>query len=559
MATQPASHCVTVLCQQDTNAELREEIRFHEQRRLKEWNSKENQQPKAASRGRASGAPLSETATSTNRSKPAVSPQEASSKATGHASKAALQQPPTTASEPPCSVPKHDVSDVEAAHATQLADDASEADYEDVKEALRQSSTAAQAHDVQWQVQKHDLSGHAYPLPGESALGDRATLASRHVGQPTYSSLHASARTCPPAAPASTQVARPVNAFQPIEDTRMAEAWIAEPAPAQQQPGVQAASTRTGDRYQHATSTDSPDQFVWQPIPPQGFPEAWHGSFRPAGQADVLAAAADPRQPTRAAHVPSNQQGHKPGAQSLRQSLDAAARLDERLQGAQQQKQQQQQVASHRQQQQQQRQHASSGKEALAGSLSWQDLHEAYAAEPAVPAESAAVPDHHHHDFQQQQQQQHWAGAARQSQSLSRGTTPDGPILMDRSRPRTAADATVASVSMGQALPQSSEAQGLPGSWASYNFNGYFGHKGLGRSRGGADDQAWVTQSSANAVARPGIPQMPADTQQWMTGHSTPGADQGKHTLVGTEHSRQASADSTAADNDTEQPYQVRH
>ncbi|KAL0047599.1 hypothetical protein WJX82_007498 [Trebouxia sp. C0006] len=41
---------------QDTNAELREEIRFHEQRRLEEWNAKENQQPKANSKGRAAAA-----------------------------------------------------------------------------------------------------------------------------------------------------------------------------------------------------------------------------------------------------------------------------------------------------------------------------------------------------------------------------------------------------------------------------------------------------------------------------------------------------------------------
>ncbi|KAL0022199.1 hypothetical protein WJX77_005364 [Trebouxia sp. C0004] len=497
---------------QDTNAELRDEIRFHEQRRLEEWNAKENQQPKPNSKCRAAGGALSGAATSTNRSKLALSPQEASSKP----SQAAAQHAPAMQSSQPVFVQSNTASNDEAAQTStaSLADDISEADYVELGEAVtEQLAGPATANGMQWRVQRHGLSGPAY-------------LASQQADQQPQRGLENSVQAAygvsqePQGTPGHK--AQPLDAFQPIANMRPSDVASRGPSMAAQQQGSQADHVTKADRYQHATMLDSPDEFTWQPIRPpydgnENGLEAPHSHLIPSAQAD----------PWGQTHMASSQHGYRQGdsySRSLRQSLDAAARLDARLQDAQQQ-QQQHADASH-QQAGQQHQYTAAVKAGLGSSSSWQDLQEAYAAaQPQAQSQKSGLQHHHQQQHQQQQcyQEQHaLMGVGGQAQKASRGSMYDGPILMDRSRPQTAADVPAATSAVGQALTQSAQAQGLPGSLASHTV-AYYGDndpssQALNNDTGSAHDQEWAGAGSTTA-AQEGITQSMQDNQQRSAGN----------------------------------------
>jgi len=481
---------------QDTNAELREEIRFHEQRRLEEWNAKENQQPKANSKGGAAAGALSGAATSTNRSKPALSPQEASSKP-GHlqaAAAAAMQ------SSQPAFVESIAAICEEAAQAStaSLADDVSEADYVEVGEAAtEQLAGPATANGTQWRVQRHGPSGHAY-------------LASQRADQQPQQGLENSAQAVYGLSSHGLEgtlrhYTQPMDAFQPVATMKRSDAanWGPSMAAQQQHQGSQADHITKADRYRHATVLDSPDEFTWQPIRP---PHDGNESRLEAPQSHLIPSAeADPWGQN---HMSSSQQGYRQGdsyTRSLRQSLDAAARLDARLQGAQQQ--QQQHADASPQQAGQQHQYTAAVNAGLGSSSSWQDLQEAYAAaQPQAQSQKAGLPNQQQDQQQQQwyQEQQALVGEGGQAQKASRGSMYDGPILMDRSRPQTAADAPAASFTMGQALTQSAQTQGLPGSWASHSAVAYSGDRGPSSQvpdddTCGAHDQQWARAGSMTA------------------------------------------------------------
>ncbi len=503
---------------QDTNAELREEIRFHEQRRLEEWNAKENQQPKANSKGGAAGGALSGAATSTNRSTPALSPQEASSKPGHSQAAAAAQHAPAMQSSQPAYVDSITAVHEEAAQTStaSLADDVSEADYVEVDEAAtEQLAGPATANGTQWRVQRHGPSGHAYLASQQADQQPQHGL--ENSMQAAYGPLSHGLEGTP------RHDTQPMDAFQPIATIKRSDAasWGSSMAAHQQQQGSQANHVTKADRYQHATMLDSPDEFTWQPIRP---PHDGNESRLEAPQSHLIPSAqADPWGQT---HMASSQQGYRQGdsyMRSLRQSLDAAARLDARLQGAQQQ--QQQHADASPQQAGQQHQYTAAVNAGLGSSSSWQDLQEAYAAaQPQAQSQKAGLPNQQQDQQQQQwyQEQQALVGEGGQAQKASRGSMYDGPILMDRSRPQTAADAPAASFTMGQALTQSAQAQGLPGSWASHSAVAYSGDRGPSSQvpdddTCGAHDQQWARAGSMTA-AQQGTAQSMQEHQQRSAG-----------------------------------------
>ena len=396
-----------------------------------------------------------------------------------------------------------------------LADDVSEADYVEVGEAAtEQLAGPATADGMQWRVQRHGPSGHAYLASQRADQQPQRGL--ENSAQAAYGLSHGFEGT-------PGHNTRPMDAFQPIATMRRSDAanWGPSMAAQQQQQGSQANHVTKADRYQHATVLDLPHEFTWQPIRP---PHDGNESRLEASQSHLIPSAeADPW-----GHTASSQQGYRQGdsyTQSLRQSLDAAARLDARLQGAQQQ-QQQHADASHPQAGQQ-HQYAAAVKVGLGSSSSWQDLQEAYAAaQPQAQSQKAGLQNQQQQQQQQQQcyqEQQVLVGKGGQAQKASRGSTYNGPILMDRSRPKTAADAPAATFAMGQALPQSAQAQVVPGSWASHSAVGYSGDRGpssqvLNEDTGGAHDQHWARAGSMTA-AQQGIAQSMQEHQQRSAGN----------------------------------------
>ena len=220
-----------------------------------------------------------------------------------------------------------------------------------------------------------------------------------------------------------------VNAFQPIANLRLPSTLHQNPASAFTGPQRtrQPANTPV-DRYQHATALPSPNDFVWQPIRPQAgqHPEQYapgHHSVVALHAASV-ADMADRHEPTWMTDmVPPSQLGQH--SRSLRESLDAAARLDSRLQLAQQEQQQQQQQQSRWPMQDaqwhlKQGQARAAGKDTVGSSTSWQDLQDPHAAGHLAAPQHAAL---------HKQQPPSSAGAQPQRQA-----TP----LIDRSGPQVA-------------------------------------------------------------------------------------------------------------------------
>ena len=392
-----------------------------------------------------------------------------------------------------------------------LADDVSEADCFEVDEAVtEQLAGPATADGMQWRVQRHGPSGHAYLASQRADQQPQQGL--ENTSQAAYSPLSHGLEGTP------GHNTQPMDAFQPIATTKLSDAasWSSSTAAQRQQQGSQADHATKADRYQHATMLDSPDEFTWQPIRP---PHHGNESRLEAPQSHLIPPVqADPWGQN---HMASSQQGYRQGdsySRSLRQSLDAAARLDARLQGAQQ---QQQQHADAAHQQAGQQQYTAAVNTGLGSSSSWQDLQMAYtAAQPEAQLQKSGL------QRQQQQQcyheQQALMGEGGQAQKAFRGSLYDGPILMDRSRPQTAADVPAATFAVGQALPQSAQAQGLPGSWASHSAVAYSGDRGPS-SQGpnddtcGAHDQQWARAGSMTA-AQQGIAQSMQEHQQRSAG-----------------------------------------
>ena len=440
----------------------------------------------------------------------------------------------------------------DASHAS--AEDISEADYDDVAEAsVSQDEAAPDAPDAQWQPQRH-TSCHAGLPFGMPAVDANVAQASRQTREDTYSRLHP-VHTVPhasqPTVTVSRHVSQPADVFQPMENMRQADAasWGTVAGAGGQQQGLPAANLGLADRYQHATVLGSPDEFTWQPIRPQ------HGrdqsllaasQSRPGSSAgaDQFAGASDACM----AHLAPKMQGHRQGsshARSLRQSLDAAARLDERLQAAQQMNTSHAQAYYHHQQGQNDRPVS----QTVGSSSSWHDLQDAYASvQMAHPAEAG---QHHDHD-QQQQQQQHMSTGC-QSQSLSHNSVPRGPVLMDRSRPQTAAGAP----SVHSHLDQS-----LSGFQAAYNADTHSDkghlHNMLSDSRHVAQDKAGAAEPGSNAMAQQGRAQRVNDNWLGAAGHDILSVtEQARGLPASANDSAQAVADVPASDTGMERPYQV--
>ena len=401
----------------------------------------------------------------------------------------------------------------EAAQAStaSLADDVSEADCAEAGEAVtEQLAGPATANGMQWRVQRHGMSEHAYLASQRTHQQPQQGL--ENSTQAAYDLSHGFEGTC-------QHATQPMDAFQPIATLKRADAasWGSSMAAQQQQQGSQANHLTKADRYQHATMLDSPDEFTWQPIRPphdgnENRLEAPQSHLIPSAQAD----------PWGQDHMASSQQGYRQGdsySRSLRQSMDAAARLDARLQGAQQ---QQQHADTSHQQAGQQHQYTAAVQAGLGSSSSWQDLQEAYAAaQPQAHSQKSSLQNQ-----QQQQQcyqeQQALMGVHGQAQKASRGSMYDGPILMDRSRPQTAADVPAAASTMGQGLTQAVQAQGLPSSWASYSAVAYSADRGsssqlLNDDTGSTHDQERARAHSMTA-AQQGIAQSMQDSRQRSAG-----------------------------------------
>lgn len=382
-------------CSQDTNAELREEIRFHEQRRLEEWNAKENQQPKAGSRGKADRPKRSEAAASTNRSsKTEQSLEEASSQPVMRPPQGVLQEAPGRRSQMHAPLfdeaqhltagGMHPASAADGVQHDGIDEEEDEAIYrEDAGPVAEQWQEQSQAAWVQANMAQHEQGARVLP---PMSLRHQTEHEWRSSLQAYPGNLHM------PESRPSQHASQGMNAFQPIVNMRLPstsdhDSSSAFPGPQQAR---QPANTPV-DRYQHATVLASPDDFVWQPIRPQTSQQYVDSAAasQPASMVDM----SDSHEPTWASHVaPPPQSGHY--SRSLRESLDAAACLDSRLQMAQQQKQQQQRsrwAMLDSQWQHKPGQNESVGKDIVGSSASWQNLQEPFAADHVTAPQHAAL------------------------------------------------------------------------------------------------------------------------------------------------------------------------
>ena len=185
-----------------------------------------------------------------------------------------------------------------------------------------------------------------------------------------------------------------MQAFQPVANLRLPSTSNQNPASAFTGPQQARQPAKTpADRYQHATVLASPDDFVWQPIRPQTGQRPEQRASRhdhvAASQAASMADMADIREPTWMTHVvPPSQSGQY--SRSLRESLDAAARLDSRLQLAQQDQQQQQSQWPMHQWHPMPEQTGAAGRDTVGSSTSWQNLQDPFAAgHPTAPQHAA--------------------------------------------------------------------------------------------------------------------------------------------------------------------------
>lgn len=197
----------------------------------------------------------------------------------------------------------------------------------------------------------------------------------------------------------SQHASQGMNAFQPIMDMGLqsTSSQKALSASTRLQPARQPAAM-AADRYQHATDLASPgDDFVWQPIRPQTSQrsEQYTAMHDTAAGSHAVSAADTPdsQDPMWMTHVgPLSGTGRH--SRSLRESLDAAARLDSRLQLAQQEQQQQQQSHWPMQEPQwhlrQGQQNEPAATFAQASSSSWQTMQDPYAVVQPAASEHAA-------------------------------------------------------------------------------------------------------------------------------------------------------------------------
>ena len=338
-------------CSQDTNAELREEVHFHEQRRLEEWNVKENQQPKTGSRGKADRPKPSEAAASTSRSnKIEQSPQEASSQPAMQPAQSVLHDVPVKKAQvlaPSFGDAQHMVAGgmYQAGAADDVPDDGN--DNEADEHTIYREDAGPLTE--QWQQQSQESWMHASMAQPEqgvnvlpsASLGHRTEHEWQSSLQAHQDNLHV------PQSHAGKDDSQGMNAFQPVANLRLQSTSNQNSASAFTGPQQARPASTPADRYQHATVLASPDDFVWQPIRPQTgqHPEQYasgHDHVAASSHATSMADVADSHEPTWMTHmVPPAKSGHY--SRSLRESLDAAARLDSRLQLAHQEQQQQQQ------------------------------------------------------------------------------------------------------------------------------------------------------------------------------------------------------------------------
>ena len=352
-------------CVQDTNAELREEIRFHEQRRLEEWNAKENQQPGPPSKGKAAA---SRPAAATSRSNRAQqSPQQASS-----------QTIITSQSNLPHTLLRQG-SDVHAS--VQDAYPASIHDSDEEDDAIYQDGDQAEAG--HWQSQGREAWMPAGSQHRDAAAaGPSASLANTDREHSWRSSLQEFPNQCSEhSQPASKQGDYVMNAFQPIDSMGPQETADWAPSSASAARHARQSTATAVDRYQNATVVASHDDFVWQPIRPQ----TTHQPPPQPPHSGSQAASTGSHSLTNMNTVAGGQMKPSSGAQyarSLRESLDAAARLDRRLQVAEQGHQQQEAIQQ-------------GNKPTVQGSVKSasprQDLHASYAAAQTAEAQSGGA------------------------------------------------------------------------------------------------------------------------------------------------------------------------
>lgn len=411
----------------------------------------------------------------------------------------------------PAPVGAHTVSQGQPAQAftAGVADGASDTDYEDISEAQAGPLPGqAAAFEDYWHKQRQHSSGHLH-LPSQQA--NRQTEQRPHTSMQTGSNGSSASR---PAADAFVHVDQPMDAFQPIANMQRSDlaSWGTASAATQQQQGRQAEGGIMADQYQHATALDSPDDFTWQPIHPRqagthSLLEATQSCLAPSAEADSWGAT----------HMGPGQHSLKQGdssARSLRQSLDAAARLDARLQGAQQ-PQQQRSFGALQQQAEQQPRYSAAAEPAVGSNPSWQNLQGAYpASQPALP-EASATQEQYQYQYYQQQQQRVMGSMEGQFGSAPSVPDPvyDRPFLMDRSRPQTAADVSAVSGTR-PAVPPSANAQALPDAWAAYTASADC-HQGPDQAqRTSRADAHAKRQAGSSAVAQQGPAHALQDYQQ---------------------------------------------
>ena len=239
---------------QDINAELREEIRFNEQRRLEEWNAKENSHPKATNSQHRPAGSASGSAASTAKKPTAAKPkQEASSKL-------------AAASQPVAEAPAQSSLPADTGPRPTSQGSASDYDEDDSEEEqaeglfIQQGSPAeaALASQMPWHSQTQLQTSHRQSAHQASAL--------HMISQPSYAALHAQTRTQQQQQQANAQLVQHGNVLQSSETSQHASsAWHVLASEQAWRPPSHAGAA---DRYSDAVVRSSAGGFLWQPMHP---------------------------------------------------------------------------------------------------------------------------------------------------------------------------------------------------------------------------------------------------------------------------------------------------
>lgn len=249
---------------QDINAELREELRFNEQRRLEEWNAKENSQPRAANSQRRPTGSASGSAASTAKKPAAAKPdQNPASKLTvpSHPVVQAPTQPALQAGVVPAA------AEPSPQHSASAYDDEDSEEEREGQFSQQGSPAAAVSEQAPWQMHLPLQANQA-----QLAYQTSGPLAQQLSAQQSYAALHAfdsypELRGYQQAATqARAQYQQPGSIHQAGVHPEAKREILGKAAP--EQASGRPLHAVDADRYGDSVVRSSAGGFVWQPMHP---------------------------------------------------------------------------------------------------------------------------------------------------------------------------------------------------------------------------------------------------------------------------------------------------